>query len=271
METWQGLTEQESEMRHDFSGKVVLVTGAGGGIGRGVALALAQAGAVVVAMGRNREKIERTIALVVEWGGDGIALTLDVTATDTIAKAFDDAFAFGGKVDCAVNNAGVSEAPSRTAEIAVDDWTQVIATNLTGLWACMAAELKLMQPRGEGVIVNMASLGGVHTLPMVSAYVASKHAVIGLTRNAAVEYASRGIRINAICPGGVHTSMLDAHFKSHAELNSAAALAATAAKHPMNRLGTEDEIADAVLFLCSPEAAFITGQCLGVDGGRAIA
>ena len=258
-------------MRHDFTGKVALVTGAGGGIGRAVAVAFAEAGAGVVAMGRNRKNIERTVAMVAERAARGIALTVDVTATDTIVEAFDRAVSFGGKLDYAVNNAGVAEAPCRTAEISLEDWTRVMATNLTGVWACMAAELEHMRPRREGAIVNMASLGGVHCLPMVSAYVASKHAVIGLTRNAALEYASSGIRINALCPGGIHTAMLDAHFKSHAELDPAAALAATAAKHPMNRLGGEDEIADAVLFLCSPEAAFITGQCLGVDGGRAIA
>ena len=258
-------------MRHDFAGKVALVTGAGGGIGRAVALAFARAGAAVVAMGRNRGNIERTVAMIAENGAEGIALAVDVTVTDSITAGFDRAVSFGGKLDYAVNNAGVSEAPRRTAEVALEDWTQVMATNLTGVWACMAAELKHMRKRREGAIVNMASLGGVHSLPMVSAYVASKHAVIGLTRNAALEYAPAGIRINALCPGGVHTAMLDAHFKSHAEIDPAAALAATAAKHPMNRLGGEDEIADAALFLCSPEAAFITGQCLGVDGGRAIA
>lgn len=156
-----------------------------------------------------------------------------------------------------------------TADISFEEWNLIPQVNVTGTWLCMREELKHMLSRGSGTIVNTASFAGLHTIATQTAYVASKHAVIGLTKNAAIEYAAHGIRINAVAPGGIATPMLERNLGGLDGAQRAAALEAISNYHPMKRLGEAVEIADAMLFLCSDQASFITGACLSVDGGWA--
>jgi NAD(P)-dependent dehydrogenase (short-subunit alcohol dehydrogenase family) len=254
-----------------FAGRTALVTGAGSGIGREVCVAFAREGAAVVAIGRRQIQIDETLSFVEAAGGRGCALAADVSEEPDIRNAFAKSQGAFGPIDYAINNAGVGQsAAMATADISDDEWEYVQRINLTGVWLCMREQLKHMHARGQGAIVNIASLAGLRSLPMHSAYVASKHAVVGLTRNAAVEYASSGVRVNAVCPGGINTAMMRSFIDRQGANNRATLLSAAASRHPMNRLGLESEVASAALFLCSEEAAFITGQCLSVDGGRAV-
>jgi A-factor type gamma-butyrolactone 1'-reductase (1S-forming) len=256
-------------MQKRFENQFVLVTGAGAGIGRACAMAFANEGAAVAAIDRDRKDIDETIRLIEKEGGRALEILADVTDEQAVARAVEKATKTFGHLDIAVNNAGISQSVALTADISVTEWNRVLNVNVTGTWLCMREELRHMSVRGSGAIVNTASFAGLRTLAMNTAYVVSKHAVVGLTKNAAVEYAAKGIRINAVAPGGIATPMMERSFGSLDADQRAAALKAIAELHPMKRVGAPGEIADAILFLCSAQASFITGTCLSVDGGWA--
>ena len=245
-----------------FEGKVALVTGAGGGIGRAAALAFAREGARVVASDIEGAGGEETVRLVAEAGGGAVHIACDVTRAEEVnglVQATVDAF---GRLDCAHNNAGIEGAYGRTADCDEENFDRTCAVNLKGVYLCLKAEIAHMLGAGGGAIVNTASVAGVEGAKNLPAYVASKHGVVGLTRTAALEYATRGIRVNAVCPGPIRTRMLEAIMEENPRMEPAMIAAV-----PMRRLGRPEEIAEAVVWLCSDRASYVTGQGLLVDGG----
>jgi len=244
-----------------FDGKVAIVTGGSAGIGRSTAIAFAREGAAVVIADIDSTRGEEVAREVADAGGRALFVATDVSVDADVerlvARTID---AFGG-LDLAFNNAGVEGTPAPTPECTLDNWARTIAVNLTGVWSCMRHEIPHMVNRG-GAIVNCASIAGIVGFPGLSAYVASKHGVVGLTKTAALEYAQAGIRVNAVCPGVIDTDMVQRFTQG-----DAAAAADLVATEPVGRMGTPDEIADAVVWLCSPGATFVTGHALVVDGG----
>lgn len=255
-------------MAERFEGKTVLITGAGSGIGQETSLAFAQAGATVLGLDRSEDGLARTASLISD-GTRFEAITADVSDEASVETAIVRAGAVTGRIDCAFNNAGITQSSTLAADISHEEWERVLRINVTGVWLCMRAEIKLMQAQGGGSIVNTASFLSMHSMAMQTAYVASKYAVLGITRNAAIEYAADGIRINAVAPGGIPTGMMAQSLSGLEAEQQDAARQAIADMHPMKRLGRPREIAQAVLFLSSDEAAFVTGACLSVDGGWA--
>lgn len=248
-----------------LEGKAALVTGGGSGLGRASAIALARAGATVTVADVDEQGGKETAALVFEeTGGDADFVRADVTQADEVAAMVDKAVERWGRLDCALNNAGTTGASAPTADYALDDWNRAIALNLTGVFLCLKYELPAMLERG-GAIVNMASGAGLVGFPGLPAYVASKHGVVGLTRAAALEYASQGVRVNAICPGSTRTPMLEGFMGGDEQVERMMTRAV-----PLGRLGRPEEIADAVVWLCSDAASFVVGHALAVDGGSVI-
>jgi len=249
-------------MDKQFEGKVALVTGGASGIGRATALAFARARAKVVvadiAVAAGRE----TIRMIEEAGGDAVFVRTDVSQADEVEALIKQALEAYGRVDCAVNNAGVIGEMAPTAKCTEENFDQVIGTNLRGTWLCMKHEITHMLERGGGVIVNMSSVSGIRGLPDFPAYAASKAGILQLTRTATLEYAKAGIRINAICPGTIATPMVAGVVGARPELEQE-----FLALHPMGRIGKPEEVAEAVLWLCSDAASFVTGHALAVDGG----
>jgi NAD(P)-dependent dehydrogenase (short-subunit alcohol dehydrogenase family) len=243
-------------MTDEFAGKVALITGGGSGIGRAISDALRGAGATTIVAGRRPfSEIEANGLEEEHYFRTDVSLESDVVKlTDAIARRY-------GKLDFAVNNAGIEGRGGLVVEESVDNWQAVFDVNVKGTLLSMKHEIPLMSKDG-GAIVNVASIAGLIGFPSASVYVASKHAVIGLTKAAALEYSNQGIRINAIAPAGIQTEMLD-RFLRHDET---AKLGFTKL-HPLGRIGTPPEVAGAALFLCSSGASFITGQTLTVDGG----
>jgi NAD(P)-dependent dehydrogenase (short-subunit alcohol dehydrogenase family) len=246
-----------------YAGKVVLVTGAASGIGRAMALAFGRAGASVVVADTSVDGGHMTAALIVEAGGKALFVKTNVTNAHDVDAMVEKAVHHYGRIDCAVNGAAVEEECLPLAEGEDDQFDRIMAVNVKGVWLCMKRQLRqMLAQEGGGVIVNVADAGGLVALPNRAIYAASKHAVVGLTRTAAIEYAKQGIRINSICPGAVKTPMLARALER--EPGSDKKLKAA---HPMGRVGDPAEIASAALWLCSEQASFVTGHQLAVDGG----
>ncbi|MBD2534314.1 SDR family oxidoreductase [Nostoc flagelliforme FACHB-838] len=242
--------------------KVALVTGATSGIGKATALALGRAGAKVVFSGRREPEGEATAALMRNAGAECLFVRSDVSSEEDVKALVQKTIYTYGRLDCAFNNAGI-EAPLKPLhEHSIEDFDKLMAINVRGLFLCMKYEIRQMLSQGVGVIVNNSSMGGLIAFPGVSPYIASKHAVMGLTRSAALDYAKQDIRINAINPGLIATDMID---RLVGQVGSTTDdLASTV---PMGRMGQAEEIAQAVVFLCSDAASYITGQSLVIDGG----
>jgi NAD(P)-dependent dehydrogenase (short-subunit alcohol dehydrogenase family) len=246
-----------------FQGTVALITGGTSGIGQATALAFARAGAQIVIGARRTAQGEATVALVRRAGGQAIFVPTDVAQTSDVANCVNQAVESYGRLDYLVNNAGQASALAPTADQADDNWEQIINQHLRGTWLGMKYSIPHMLRQGGGAIVNMSSIAGLVGNGFgVAPYIAAKHGVVGLTKAAALEYARQGIRVNAVAPGFVRTPMLTPMTGDTPEGE-----APLGAMHPMGRIGTPDEIADAVVWLCSAQAAFITGHVLAVDGG----
>jgi NAD(P)-dependent dehydrogenase (short-subunit alcohol dehydrogenase family) len=249
-----------------FESKTALVTGGSSGIGRATALAFAEAGAQVVVAARRVSEGEETIDLIRQAGGEARYVQADVSVQTDIEGLVEFCVKSYGGLDFACNNAGIEGTPYvPTVDYEEDVWDRVMAVNLKGVWLCLKAEIRQMLKGGGGSIVNMASVAGLKGGRIGSAYYASKHGVIGLTKAAAVEYATEGIRINAVCPAVIKTEMAERSFFHDKELTER-----LLAKHPVGRLGTPEEVAAAVVWLCSDSASFVTGHALPVDGGLLI-
>jgi len=243
-------------------GKVALVTGGASGIGRATALTFAREGAKLVIADMNEDGGQQTVHLITEKGGEAIFVKTDVSQTVEVQALISKAVKTYGRLDCAHNNAGISGGGrALTAEYPEETWHQVIAVNLTGVWLCMKYEIPQMLHQGSGAIVNTASVAGLIGGRGLAAYVASKHGVVGLTKTAALEYAHQGIRVNCVCPGVIHTPM------TARGLDDPERRARIIASEPMGRVGTPAEIAEAVVWLCSDVASFVTGHTMTVDGG----
>ncbi|MFC9335266.1 glucose 1-dehydrogenase [Arthrobacter sp. NPDC057009] len=251
-----------SSPRYDFDGQVALITGGASGMGLAAARMFAENGATVVIADFNGDAAQQAAQSLADAGYKSLGLRCDVTDKAQAASAVDRTIETFGRLDMAFNNAGIQVPPSDAADETAENFDQVNAVNLRGVWAAQKHELRHMRQQGSGAIVNNSSLGGLVGLPERAAYHASKHGVIGLTKSAAVEYAPRGIRINAICPGVIETPMVTAMLEGQAE-----AMAGIMQSQPIGRLGTADEVAAAVLWLCSPAASFVVGVALPVDGG----
>jgi NAD(P)-dependent dehydrogenase (short-subunit alcohol dehydrogenase family) len=247
---------------YNFTGQVALVTGASSGMGLATAQAFAAAGAAVVMADINRTALLTAHDSLISAGHQALAVTCDVADEAQVAELIERAVATFGRLDMAFNNAGIQVPPSDAADETAENFDRVNAVNLRGVWTCMKHELKQMRTQGSGAIVNCSSLGGLVGLPSRAAYHASKHGVIGLTRSAAMEYAPRGVRINAVCPGTIETPMVSEMLATQAD-----AMKEILRDQPIGRLGQSEEIAAAVLWLCSPGASFVLGVALPVDGG----
>jgi NAD(P)-dependent dehydrogenase (short-subunit alcohol dehydrogenase family) len=247
----------------EFSDTVAVVTGGSTGIGRETARAFAERGASVVIGDVNTEGAEATVDTIESAGGEAIAVETDVGETADVEAMVDAAVETFGGLDYAFNNAGIGGGETPTAETPEDHWTAVLDVNLRGVFRSVQAELPAMLESGGGAIVNNASVLGQVGFENAAAYTAAKHGVLGLTKTAAMEYAEEGVRVNAVCPGFIETPMLEeAGITTDEEMR-----AGIEALHPAGRLGDPDEIADAVLWLCSEAASFVTGTTLDVDGG----
>jgi len=247
---------------YNFENKVALVTGAASGMGLATARAFARAGAAVVLADAGKDAVETAAGELTSAGRQAVGVTCDVTDESQTAAMVDRAVATFGRLDMAFNNAGVQAPPSDAADETAEDFDRLNAVNLRGVWASMKHELRQMRKQGSGAIVNCSSLGGLVGLPERAAYHASKHGVIGLTKSVAVEYAPKGVRVNAVCPGVIDTPMVADMLASQAS-----AMAEIMKEQPIGRLGRADEIAAAVLWLCSPGASLVVGVALPVDGG----
>ena len=250
-------------MAGTLEGKTALVTGGGSGIGRAASLAYSREGARVVVVDVNVEGGEETVQRIKESGGEAILVHADVSSNAGTQAMVAETVERFGRLDCAFNNAGISGGRDRnlTADYTQDDWDQVISVNLTGVWLSMKAEIPQMLAQGGGAIVNTASIMGLIATPGSVAYMAAKHGVVGLTKAAALEYAKDNLRVNAVCPGYIDTPLLQPLFANEDRKEQ------VVSRHPVGRLGQPEEIAEAVIWLSSDAASFVTGHSMAVDGG----
>jgi len=247
----------------NLSEHVALVTGAGSGIGRATALAFARHGARVVAADANAATAEQTARAVHDAGGEAFGVRADVTQEDEVRSMVDRAVATYGRLDMCFNNAGVEQPRATVTALSDTDWRRTLDVNLRSMWLCLKHELPALAATG-GAVVNCSSIAGVVGARGAPAYVASKHGIVGLTRAAALEHAAAGVRVNAVCPGYIRTPMNDRVIAREPETERRYVTLT-----PMGRMGTADEVAEAVVWLCSPAASFVTGVALSVDGGLA--
>lgn len=251
-----------------FDGKVVLVTGGSKGIGRTTALAFAREGAKVVVTGRGAEEGQATVKMIETEGGQGLFFKSDVSKASDCEGMVTAAVETFGRLDVAFNNAGYEGTPAPLADQTDENYEKIMNVNVKGLWLSLKFEIRQMLKNGGGTIVNNSSIAGLIGFPASSLYCASKHAVVGMTRTAAIEYARLGIRVNCVCPAAIETEMLsrllenlggeDAMRKYFAE------------RHPIGRTGRPEEVTSAVLWLASSGSSFVTGHALAVDGGYTI-
>ncbi len=247
-------------MKNEFTGKVALVTGGAFGIGSATAIEFAARGSKVVVVDWIEDS--NCIKQIEAAGGTALFIKCDVSQRSMIQETIQKTIETFGRLDFAFNNAGVEGNMGNTMECTEDNWDKTIGVNLKGIWQCMKYEIPEMLKNQKGVIVNCASIAGMVGYPGLPAYVASKHGVVGLTKTAALEFALKGIRVNAVCPGAIKTPMIDRLTGNKKEVEEQ-----YAAMEPMGRLGRPEEVAKAVVWLCSDEASFITGHAMAVDGG----
>ncbi len=249
-------------MGEQLEGRVALVTGGGSGIGQATALAFARERARVIAADVNAEGGEETVSMIEEAGGKAIFIKTDVSSSAEVEALVNATVETHGRLDCAFNNAGIGGSMALTHKRNEEEWDSTININLKGVWLCMKYEILQMLKQGGGTIVNTSSAAGLVGTIAASAYSASKHGVVGLTKSAALEYAQRGIRINAVCPGAVRTPMLENGITLLPEGEQQ-----ILAMEPVGRIASPEEIAEAVVWLCSDAASFVTGHAMAVDGG----
>jgi len=251
-------------MKISFENKVALVTGAASGLGLATAKAFAEAGAAVALADWNEDQVQAAATNLGQQGHKTLAVRCDVSDDAQVEAMVRETVATFGRLDAAYNNAGVQNVLAETADSPRDDYDRIMAINLRGVWSSMKFELQHMRQQGSGAIVNCSSLGGLIGGAERGTYHAAKHGVIGFTRSAALEYATRGIRVNAVCPGMIHTPMAE---RMYAEGQGEMLDKMLDTFVPMKRMGRPEEIADAVLWLCSGAASYVTGQSISVDGG----
>lgn len=251
-------------MSGQLDGKVALVTGGASGIGRATALIFAREGAKLIIADMNEDGGHQTVHMITEQGGAATFVKTDVAKATAVEALITQAVQTYGRLDCAHNNAGIGARPRVLMhELPEEGWDRVLDINLKGVWLCMKYEIAQMLKQGGGAIVNTASIMGlVGSWSGSGAYNASKHGVVGLTKTAALEYATSGIRVNAVCPGYIRTPLIEEALISKPEMETQ-----IVARHPLGRMGRPEEIAEAVVWLCSDAASFVTGHTMTVDGG----
>ena len=245
-----------------LDGKIALITGAGSGIGRATALIFAREGASIALADVVEEGGQETLVMIKEAGAEGIFVQTDVSKSSEVDAAVAKTVETYGRLDCAFNNAGIGGRGALTHEYGEEEWNRVLAINLTGVWLCMKAEIIQMLKQKSGAIVNTSSIMGLTGAIRVPAYTAAKHGVAGITKAAALEYARHGIRINAVCPAPIYTPMLNQAFEKRPDMEER-----YARSEPMKRIGQPEEVGEAVAWLCSDRASYMTGLPMPVDGG----
>lgn len=249
-------------MNNLFTGKVALVTGGSFGIGRATAIAFAKRGAKVAIADWINDPKNETVKLIEAAGGEAMFIKCDVSILTEVRAMVEKTIERYGRLDFAFNNAGIEGQTANTHECTEENWDKTIGINLKGIWLCMKMEIPSMLKEGKGVVINCASVAGLNGFAGLPAYTASKHGIAGLTKTAALEYANKGIRVNAVCPGVIHTAMVDRVTGKDKEVEKK-----YIGMEPIGRMGNPEEVAEAVVWLCSDAASFITGINMPVDGG----
>jgi NAD(P)-dependent dehydrogenase (short-subunit alcohol dehydrogenase family) len=255
----------QGTIKYSFENMVALVTGAGSGMGFTTARAFAEAGAAVALADSNEEAARSAAEELISAGHKAIGIRCDVADEAEVAAMVERVVSTFGRLDAAFNNAGVQSPVAEMADAGSEEYDRVMGINLRGVWNCMKYELRQMREQGSGAVVNNSSIGGLIGIPGRATYHAAKHGVLGLTKSSALEYASRGIRINAVCPGTIETPMVTQMLAKEPE-----AMEVIMRDTPIQRLGRPEEIADAVLWLCSPGSTFVIGHALVLDGGYTV-